>query len=234
MKKYITKLLNNINKKTDYFEFKKILEQIKEEQIRKRKLAFVDIGSGLCDLVNFISENTKDIHINCLDINEDLVELAQLYGYESIQGKITDLPYTNDQFDITHCSHVIEHLGYPQVMEAIDELIRITKHGGIIIIRTPLWANHRFYNDIDHVRPYPPDAILNYFTNQQQQKVSKDTIVEVNRWYTKIYYEINPNRFNGQLTKYLNILLKLSWLYFSHPNDRYNNYGIILRKGNNQ
>lgn len=232
MKKRILKLLNKVNEKSNFYEFNKILDCLSVEIKEKNELSFVDIGSGLCEFVNFLNKKNMNIKIQCLDINDDLVDLAKSYGYEAKGGKITCLPFADDLFDITHCSHVIEHLGYPDVIKAIDELVRVTKPNGLIILRTPLWANHRFYNDIDHVRPYPPNAILNYFINNQQQKISKVKIFEVQRWYTSIYYEIDPYRFNGRFIKYLNIIFKISWLFISFPIDRYNNYGIVFRKEN--
>lgn len=141
------------------------------------------------------------------------------------------MSYDGDIFDVVHCSHVIEHLPYPQVIHALDELVRVCKNNGLIIIRSPLWVNHRFYNDIDHFRPYPPQSILNYFSNQQQQKVSRYKVKEVTRWYTKIYYEINPYLCDYKIVKYINLLLQLSWFLFNFPKDRPNNYGIVLRKG---
>lgn len=230
MKKIIGKLLKKINYKSDIFEFKKIEDCILTELISKKKLSFLDVGSGLCELVNFISQKNYKIDITCLDINEELVKLARSYGYKAVHGEIIKLPFPDESFDVTHCSHVLEHLGYPEVINAIDELVRVTKKGGVIIIRGPLWANHRFYDDIDHVRPYPPNAIINFFKNKQQQRISKYKVIEIKRWYTKIYYEINPYRFKSKIIKYINILLKLSWLFFSFPTDRYNNYGIIFRK----
>jgi len=230
MKKKVVELLGRVKDKTNIFEFNNINDSLLVELNLKKELSFVDVGSGLCELVNFINSKNNNIKITCIDINYEFVKLSASYDYKSVNAEITKLPIINDSFDVTHCSHVIEHLGYPAIIQGIDELIRITKPGGIIIIRTPLWANHRFYNDIDHIRPYPPDALLNYFFNKQQQKVSKYMIYEIKRWYTKIYYEFDPNRFNSKLIKYINVFLKLSWLFFSFPSERNNNYGIVFRK----
>lgn len=229
MRKRVVNLLNKVNEKSNEFEFNKMKEVFKKE-FKGETFEFVDVGSGLCDFSNYIKNEFENVRINCIDINEDLVKLAIKFGHNAKKGEITKLPYDDNTFDVVHCSHVVEHLPYPQIIYAIDELIRICKKGGLIIIRTPLWANHRFYNDIDHVRPYPPNSIINYFTNQQQQKVSNYSIAEENRWYTRIYYEINPARFDYKIIKYINILLKLSWLVLSFPTDRPNNYGIVFRK----
>ncbi|HQD92840.1 MAG TPA: class I SAM-dependent methyltransferase [Bacilli bacterium] len=231
MKNLITELYKKINKKSEEFEFRKINNIIKSE-FKEDVFSLLDVGSGFCGFANYIRVNFSNANISCVDINKDLVKLAEQQGFKAIIGKITNLPYADNSFDIIHCSHVIEHLGYPDIIIALNELIRVTKTEGLIIIRSPLWANHRFYNDIDHVRPYPPDSILNYFTNLQQQQVGKDEVCEIDRWYTRIYYEINPYKFTLKIISYINIALKLCWLTFSFPCDRPNNYGIVLKKKN--
>uniref|UniRef100_Q3AST6 Methyltransferase type 11 domain-containing protein n=1 Tax=Chlorobium chlorochromatii (strain CaD3) TaxID=340177 RepID=Q3AST6_CHLCH len=229
MNKKIMNLPHKVNKKIDLIEFNKI-KAIFRREFKRGTFKLLDVGSGLCSFPNYIKNEFENAKIYCIDINKDLVDLATKSGYNAQEGDLTKLNYNDNTFDVVHCSHVVEHLPYPHVIEAIDELVRVCKSNGLIIIRSPLWANHRFYNDIDHIRPYPPNSILNYFANQQQQKVSKHRIVEEDRWYTKIYYEINPLRFNYKIIKYINFFLKISWLFLSFPIDRPNNYGIVLRK----
>ena len=86
---------------------------------------------------------------------------------------------------IVHCSHLIEHFKYPEVAQVIDELLRVTKIGGICIIRSPLMWEY-FYCDLDHVRPYPPEAIISYFNNDQQQRKGQSKIQVLNIWYRKM------------------------------------------------
>ena len=229
MIKKLRLLLNEATQKTDLFEYE-IIRTILQKEFAKKRFELVDVGSGLCNFPIYIRNQCDNSKISCLDINQDLVDLAGNLGFAALRAKITKLPYENESFDVTHCSHVIEHLVYPDIISAIDELIRVTKNNGLLIIRSPLWANHRFYNDIDHIRPYPPESIINYIKNRQQQSVSRQEIVEVRRWYTRIFFEINPHRYDGFLVKYLNALLKICWLFFSYPVDRPNNYGIVFRK----
>ena len=99
-----------------------------------------------------------------------------------------------------------------------------------MIIRSPLVINHRFYFDIDHVRPYPPEAVLNYFSYEQQQKKSAYMSEELGRYYTRIYAEFDPHQFTNSIFKWVNHLLKLSWVFFGLPVARPNNYGLILQK----
>lgn len=190
----------------------------------------VDVGSGLCDSSEFFMQTYPGTSVTCIDISDELVEVALQKGFVAINANITQIPYPDDTFDIVHCSHVLEHLRYPDVIHALDELVRIAKVNGLIIIRTPLIINHRFYNDIDHVRPYPPNAVLNYFSNIKQQKMSTYKVTEFARWYTRIYCELDYYKHYGPVCSLFNKILKLLWIIFGYPKAVPSNYGIVLKK----
>lgn len=229
MKRILDNITKLTSKKIIQYEFQKI-KNVVLKNYKRNDFLLVDIGSGLCKFAMNVAMYNKKENIYCIDVNRDLVNLAKKNNFVSTEGLITSLPYKNDFFDVVHCSHVIEHLTYPDIIYAINEMMRVVKKEGLVIIRSPLWANHRFYNDIDHVRPYPPEAILNYFCNTQQQSVGEYTIEEVDRWYTRVYYEIDEKRFSNIFCKCLNVVMKFFWLCMGFPFDRPNNYGLVIRK----
>ena len=223
-------ILDRYNRSTSNIEYRKIGKIIKIKFEEGKNPRLLDVGSGLCNFLEYARENFSNLQIKSVDINKNLVDFANSKGFECIEANILQLPFDDDEFDIVHCSHVIEHLKYPDVITAIDELFRVTKKDGFIILRSPLVINHRFYLDIDHIRPYPPDAIINYFKNIQQQKVGNPDVTEVTRWYTKIAFEINYYRYTGNWVKPLNYLLKILWILVKFPKARPNNYGLVLQK----
>jgi ubiquinone/menaquinone biosynthesis C-methylase UbiE len=229
MSNIVYKQLKRVYTTVGKLEFKNIQKTIKSFSNGK-ELSFLDAGSGLCTVPVYFSSKYPNMKFFCVDINDDLVALAKSYHFNAYKSNVLNLPFDDNTFDIVHCSHVIEHLRYPEVVEAIHELFRVCKKDGCVIIRTPLRVNHRFYNDIDHIRPYPPDSIINYFTNPQQQKVGIYTIEEVKRWFTRVYFEFDPNRYPYGFVRIINQLLKLSWLFIRFPFARPNNYGIVLKK----
>jgi ubiquinone/menaquinone biosynthesis C-methylase UbiE len=229
LRKILNKVEKRLNEKLDEIEYVKI-HRVLEGNIAIDGLSIIDVGSGLCDGALFFRKLYPSAMITCVDINQDLVNLALDKGFVASQASITAIPYADEAFNIVHCSHVIEHLGYPSVTQALDELLRITKKGGVVIIRSPLIINHRFFNDIDHVRPYPPNAILSYFSYKKQQKISTYNVAEISRWYTRIYCEINYYKYPGSLVKYLNLILRILWTVLGVPSASPNNYGIALRK----
>lgn len=194
----------------------------------KEKLKYLEVGSGLGRFPIKIRSMFANINIECLEINPDLAKITFEKGLHTTISDATVLPYPDESFDILHCSHIIEHLKYPEVSVFLDQLMRVTKTSGYIIIRSPL-LHPDFYLDIDHVRPYPPDTIINYFNNQQQQKVGKGSIKVIRCWYRRENYKF----FNigTSKTKYfINAFFALLWVYFKFPFSKKNGYVLILQK----
>ncbi len=227
---YFNCLIEKYPGETDFIEFKKIDNFIVKHFGVEKKIKLVDIGCGMCLFADHIKSKFDNIEIYCVDINPELVEAASKKGHNARCADVLELPYLDGEFDIVHCSHVIEHFGYPGVIKVIEELFRVAKKDATVIIRSPLVANHRFYDDIDHVRTYPPAAILNYLSNPQQQKVGRIKVEELERWYTRIAYEINYYKYDNSLTRKLNKIFRILWMILGFPRAVPNNYGLILKK----
>ena len=149
---------------------------------KSKEYKLLEVGSGLCRFIDKISQLYPNITITCCEISPKLADLAQSKGYSVIQRNFLENKIESDSYDIIHCSHVIEHFQYPAITHVLDEFMRIVKTNGTIIIRSPLMWND-FYHDIDHIRPYPPESINNYFTYEQQQKKGAYNIDIKKIWY---------------------------------------------------
>jgi ubiquinone/menaquinone biosynthesis C-methylase UbiE len=51
---------------------------------------------------------------------------------------ITDLPFESESFDVCRCERVFQHLSDPE--KALDELVRVTRSGGRILLIDPDWS----------------------------------------------------------------------------------------------
>ena len=82
-----------------------------------------------------------------------------------VQGSLSNIPFTEHSFDALICSEVIEHIPRQQVH--LDQLIRVVRPGGILVIGTPDYARLRWrvlewlYDRLipggytsEHVNPY--------------------------------------------------------------------------------
>ena len=71
-------------------------------------------------------------------------------------------------FDAVICFHVIEHLHNPK--NAITEVWRVLKGGGIVIAESPHWRStikffgFNFWDDPTHIRPYSPKSFSSLFS----------------------------------------------------------------------
>lgn len=206
------------------------------------KYAYIEIGSGLCRFPIKIHKLFHNLDITCYEINAESAKIAQANGFNTIIGSILENRLPDESFNIVHCSHIIEHFKYPDVIRFIDEMFRITKVGGYLIIRSPLMWQH-FYDDIDHIRPYPPESILNYLYNPQQQVVGQNKVSVNTIWYRTrpiehpYMNELSPfnqlkffkEPYNRWIHFWNKRLLKM-WNKYRWPSTNPNGYVMILKK----
>lgn len=148
---------------------------------KNRHYSLLEVGSGECRFVKKVLQNYSNIDITCIEINTELAKIAIDLNCEVINDNILNIP-ADKKYDIVHCSHVIEHFSYPAIANVMEFLVFSTAPGGRLIVRSPLMWKH-FYDDIDHVRPYPPESFISYFGVKQQQKKGNADISIEYVWY---------------------------------------------------
>ena len=101
----------------------------------------------------------KDIKFKGMDYSPEFVKICKDKQLDVIEGNILDIPFENDTFDNVICIAVIHHLEKKtDRIKAIEELIRITKKGGKILVY--VWAftqpekSKRKFNTHDEMVPY--------------------------------------------------------------------------------
>lgn len=73
------------------------------------------------------------------DFSSELVDICLEKNLNVIEGDILEIPFEDNQFDYTICIAVIHHLSTREKrIKAIEELKRVTKKGGQILIL--VWA----------------------------------------------------------------------------------------------
>lgn len=209
---------------------------------KEKSNSLIEVGSGLCRFVDKLKSRYDFLNITCFEINPELAKIADEKGFVVINDSFLNNKIPTDSFDVVHCSHVIEHFRYPEVAQLIDELLRITKVGGLCAIRSPLmWED--FFIDLDHVRPYPPEAIVNYLNNEQQQKKGNNKVKIELIWYRtspKKYNKIDktsffyPNKYIREILNKIivriNTKMEISWNKYRWPSGKPNGYVLIMRK----
>lgn len=108
-------------------------------------------------------------HITGIDISPDAIAFANAcYTGENLEYRSIDdvqthaLPFDDEHFDTVVSFQVMEHI--PQVEKYLDEIHRVLKKDGFVVIATPdrtsrLFARQRPWNEY-HVVEYAPDDFL--------------------------------------------------------------------------
>lgn len=101
-----------------------------------KKRIVADIG---CEEGYLVRELSKDSKIAYgVDIDDNLLKKAKKRGKKNtcwIQSNIHNIKLKNNTAHITICSCVLEHV--PNLKKSMDELIRITKPNGRLVINVP-------------------------------------------------------------------------------------------------
>lgn len=219
------KLLSFYDKKTQQREDRMILNFLRK--IDNKEKLYIEIGAGLGRFIRLVKERYQ-FQCCAVEINKDLAKKVEQMGIETYNINFLNNKFPESHFDVVHCSHVIEHVAYPQIIRFLDELIRITKPGGHIIIRSPLLTAD-FFTCIDHIRPYPPKTILDYYSNPQQQIPGEYSISPVRIRLRRGAYQVNPYSYS-LLFRIINLIFKLLWGVSGFPFSKPNGYIAVFLK----
>jgi SAM-dependent methyltransferase len=70
------------------------------------------------------------VAVTALDVNP--LNPGRLNGIRCVQGDLTQLPFTDNSFDVVFCSEVLEHI--PGVDKACSEIVRVTRNEAVIAV----------------------------------------------------------------------------------------------------
>ena len=93
--------------------------------------------------------------VTSLDVGEALLDkVRQKCSSTRVVGSVLDLPFADNQFDYVVSSEVIEHTPSPR--QAVEQLVRVAKPGGLVAITTPNapWHFPVWLASVLRVRPY--------------------------------------------------------------------------------
>jgi SAM-dependent methyltransferase len=191
--------------------------------------SMLDVGCGTGTFCEMAKQRSVGI-----DINPDNVEYCRRRGIRAQVGSALDLPFSANNFDGVHCSHVLQVFNPNEAVKCLQELARVTKPGGIIVITT-LSDFKRFWRHPENVRPYPPDALHSLLNSEQRGASSPmwaaipkvDTLGIRLRHPPLIEFAFRASRHLMRVSAALNGLqmglgLKKYWAY--------NSYTLALRK----
>ena len=112
----------------------------------------LDIGCGRGDLAKALASRLSDSYIFAIDYSESAVNMARDYCVDNqnvvvMKCDATRLPFKNNSMDFVFLLDVVEHLYPEQLNTTLQEILRIMKKNGRLMIHT---FPTRYMNDIAH------------------------------------------------------------------------------------
>ncbi len=194
----------------------------------------LDIGSGDGSFLDHLKLRDKYTRLYPLEGNPVAVEALKTRYPETVHYIAPEpLPFDDHSVSMVHCSHLIEHLKYPDLIRLLKEIDRVLDQDGILMVSTPiLWDG--FYDNMDHIKPYNPTVIINCLC-QEMANPSFDPISERFRVEKLVfrYGKYHNEPFRTSEVKMVDFLLHVSrridkWLKIKWT--IHNAYTLILRK----
>ena len=101
----------------------------------RRELRILDAGTGQADMP--IAFGRRGWQTVALDPNPDVLVVARRAtenepSVEVVAGDVRRLPFTDAQFDVSHCSLLLHHLEPDEAVTALRELARVARLGVVV------------------------------------------------------------------------------------------------------
>lgn len=101
-----------------------------------------------------------------VEINPDVAESVRAKGFTChLPG---DPAIGAVEWDAMVMSHIIEYFDHRALLEFMDGYLAHLRPGGALVIAAPM-LDRAFYEDFDHVKPYNPHAIGQFFGPRGRQ-----------------------------------------------------------------
>lgn len=91
----------------------------------------IEVGCGTGQTLNMRCNTVG------MDISLPALKIAKNNCNHPVWGDIFHIPFKDDSFDLVYNSGVIEHFKEPYNSVAVNEMIRITKPGGLTVVIVP-------------------------------------------------------------------------------------------------
>lgn len=147
----------------------------------------LDIACGL-GYGSFILHRQTKLPVIGIDIDEYNIKYARK-NYENnyvkfFTGDITALRFKNNSFKYIVCLETIEHLGLHKAIKALDELARILKPDGLLIISSP---NRRISNILYKIFGNYPYHLYEFTVNELERELELRNLEVIKKTGQYIY-----------------------------------------------
>ena len=196
---------------------RKFLAMVLQKYIRAKNLRVLDVGCGTGAIMEFVKR--KGFVVFGIDVDQVALEYCRSKGLEVGSGLATKIGFPDDTFDIVLALDVLEHVQVDR--EAVQEIQRILKKGGIFIASVPA---HRFlwsYHDraLQHWRRYKKSEI-EVLISREKLNIKLITWAHagiflplvIGRWLKNIFNFGNNESDVKEISPIINILWKVGYI----------------------
>jgi SAM-dependent methyltransferase len=137
---------------------------LKDAKLGTNEMPMLDVGCGRGEWLELVKE--ESLKAEGVDLNRIFVENCRRQGLEVIERDVIVHLRTLPDASLGAVTgfHIIEHLPFEVVVKLIDEVVRVLKPGGVVILETPnpenvLVGSYTFYMDPTHRNPLPSAVV---------------------------------------------------------------------------
>lgn len=126
-----------------------------------------------------------------IDLNKSEISRLQEEWYQVRLENVTHTTFSDESFDCIVSDNVIEHLYPEDAYTMLEEIKRLLRKDGILILKTPL--PKIIWNSFWHIKPYPPASIQKLFRKNSREKFNSLSWLKIEATY--FYWNYSENKF---------------------------------------
>jgi SAM-dependent methyltransferase len=124
----------------------------------------LDVGCGRGEWLELLKK--EEVQARGVDHNRVFVEQCREMGLDVVEQEafayLRSLP--EKSLNVVTSFHLVEHLGFEELIKLLDEMIRTLRSGGLLILETPnpenfMVGSYSFYADPTHRNPIPSPTL---------------------------------------------------------------------------
>ena len=115
-----------------------VFQALEEELPDWREKEIVDVGCGTGAILKRLGNPDKNVGV---DLASEALSFCRQRGLHNVrQGDICALPFSDASFDAVICSSVLYHQWVKDIAAAVQEMHRVLRPGGLLLINVPAFS----------------------------------------------------------------------------------------------